>query len=259
MDCDGNHNDPWCFCFDHRGNSVPQYKQFNANSSDGGTGFKCCHNLHYNPDFLAFNYNGATFTSVKDYIDELNTYIDDKLCDYSVYLDQATNDFELENKFPELYYNAKADMEIFNVFYNKNNAVHSGAIANNSDLIPAINNNVVSCPNANYIPYYISFEPREFDKRRYLHVCYPENKPFPNLSFENEILYFYDNTGNDCKNNSCTTKFHAPIGLNAGSIAYNDRRKKLNSYEIAGIVIGVVFVLIGIIIGIYYYMKNNKN
>jgi ABC-type antimicrobial peptide transport system permease subunit len=263
MDCESNFNDPWCFCFNAKNESIPQYKQFDANySSDSrGIGFHCCHITHYDPSFIAQkNPTQGTFNSATNYLKELNNQATNDVCDYSEYLDQVSGDVEFKNKFPDLYDTANTDLILFNAFYNHENTIHQGAIADNTELLPTISATNVSCPKANYIPYYIGYENNEFSSTRYIYVCYPEKAAFPNLDITYKSIYFYDNNGNDCKKSDCTTKFGlANAGVNAGNTAHeNDKNDALRVTSIVLIAIAVVLIFVAIVVIIYFSLKEKK-
>ena len=138
---------------------------------------------------------------------------------------------EFKSKFPDLYDTANTDRILYNTFYNKNNTIHQGAIASNTELVPIISSAGVSCSNTNYIPYYIGYDNNEFTNTRYVYICYPEKAAFPNLDFTYKSIYFYDNNGNDCKKNTCNTSLGLPnAGVNAGNTAHeNDKNEKLKT------------------------------
>lgn len=251
MDCEGNFNDPWCFCFNSKNQSVPQYKQFNANNSQDnsqGIGFHCCHITHYDPSFIAkLRPNQGIINTAIEYLTILNETVTNDVCDYNLYLDQINNDLDFKNKFLDLYNSTEKDRIFFNSFYNKNNTIHKGNIPSNNDLVPNFSNGNVICPNINYIPYYLKYEGNDNSKYKYMYICYPKNTPFPNIDPYYNILFFFDKNNNNCKNNNCNFKFsNSPIGLNAGDVSHSNKSKHLNTSEIIGIVISciIVFVII---------------
>ena len=265
MDCESNFNDPWCFCFNAKNESIPQYKQFDANystnSQSRGMGFHCCHLTHYDPSFVAQQSpSQGFFNTARDYLNELNNLATNDVCDYSVYLDQVTTDVDFKNKYPDLYETANTDRILFNAFYNKDNTIHQGGIADNTELLPTFTSNGVSCPKNDYIPYYIGYENNEFANMRYIYICYPERAAFPNLDITYKSIYFYDNNGNDCKTNNCTTKLGLTnAGVNAGNTAHiNDKNDKWNTTSIIVISIAAILIFVSIIIIVYYSLKENK-
>jgi len=263
MDCSSNPFDPWCFCFNNAGDSLPFYKQYNANnsSSSRGIGNYCCHNIYHDPSFLAQQLptQGAIDTN-REYLEKIQTTVQNDVCDYNVYLNQVAGDSNFNQKFPDLYRSTNAQRILFNAFFNKDNSVHNGLITTNVDLIPTFTDNNVSCPVGNYIPYYLAYNDEEFGRDKYMYICYPRNTSFPNLNLEYRTLYFYNNNNNNCKNNSCsTTTTSAHIGYNAGEVAHtNNNGKKISNNEI--IIISVVSVLafISLIIIIYYFLEKRK-
>ena len=264
MDCESNFNDPWCFCFNAKNESIPQYKQFDANYSNNskGIGFHCCHITHYDPSFLAQQMpNQGTFNSTIDYLTQMNNQATNDVCDYSKYLDQITGDVQFKNKFPDLYDTADTDRILFNAFYNHENTIHQGAASDNTKLLPTISESSVTCPLANYIPYYIGYDNNEFASTRYVYICYPEKAAFPNLDITYKSVYFYDNNGNDCKKNERNTKFGlANAGVNAGNTAHeNNKDDTLRTTSIVLISISAVLIFVSIIIIIYFSLKENKN
>ena len=268
MDCESNFNDPWCFCFNAKNESIPQYKQFDANYSNSsggksqGMGFHCCHITHFDPSFLAKNRTDqGMINTATEYLTILNTETINDVCDYSVFLDQINGDVEFKSKFPDLYDTANTDRILYNTFYNKNNTIHQGAITSNTQLIPAISSSNVSCPVDNYVPYYIGYENNEFTNTRYVYICYPEKAAFPNLDFTYKSIYFYDNNGNDCKKNTCHTSLGLPnAGVNAGNTAHeNDKNDKLKTVSTILIVVASVLIFISIVVIIYYSLKEKKN
>lgn len=260
-DCESNPFDPWCFCFNAKNDSIPQYKQYNANNkaTSRGIGFQCCNIIHYDPSFIAENLptQGIINTNI-EYLQIINTNVQNDVCDYDVYLDQVTNDTDLKDKFPDLYNSADSNRTLFNAFYTTANSVHqSYSLTNNKDLLPAFSNHTVSCPNTSYIPYYLGYVDSEFASNRYIYICYPKNASFPNLGLEYNINYFFDNNDNDCKKSSCTTTYIKPnIGQNAGNVSHKSN-SGIGTGEIIGIIIGVVLFLALIGFLIYYFMKRD--
>lgn len=254
MNCEGNSTDPWCFCFNNKGNPVPQYKQYNANSlseKSTGKGFHCCNILHYDPSFLADNLPDQGFiANAYDYLVLMNNNVTNDVCDYSVFLEQVNNNFEFEQKFPDLYDNADKARLIFNGFFNKNNEVHEGKITNNQDLVPTFTNNNVSCPNSNYIPYSLNY-----DINKYIFVCHPKKSAFPKIGIDYQTFYFYDNNDNDCKRNSCNTSIkQSTFGYNVGNPAYNSKGTNKVSTEIIVIIVIASICLVVFLGYLFYYI-----
>lgn len=263
MDCESNFNDPWCFCFNAKNESVPQYKQFDANNSQNsrGVGFHCCHLTHHDPSFIAKKIpSQGNINSAVEYLTLLNNSVTNNVCDYNKYLDQVSGDVQFNNQFPDLFETANTDRILFNAFYNKDNIIHNGNITSNEQLLPVFENNKVSCPVSNYIPYYIAYENNEFIYTRYIYICYPKKISFPNLSVSYKSIYFNDNNGNDCKSNNCTTKYELTnAGINAGNISHdNIKNDKLNMLTIIIITVSSVLIFIAIILIIYFSLKDKK-
>lgn len=265
MNCENNFNDPWCFCFNDLDQSIPQYKQFNADgntTTSQGKGFHCCHILHYDPSFLAANLpNQGFIANAYDYLELMNNTVINDVCDYNKFLNQVSNNLELEQRFPELYQNVEKHRLIFNSFFNSSDIIHNSNVNNNQELIPTFQNYNVTCPNSNYVPYYLNYDINTI-KPKTMFVCYPKNVPFPNLDLDYKTLFFYDNNGNDCKKNECNTKaLQSSFGYNAGQEAHvSPDGNKLTGGYIAAIVVSSLLLAVFLILFIYFaYITIKEN
>lgn len=261
-DCESNPFDPWCFCFNAKNESLPQYKQYNANNSSTsrGIGFQCCNIIHYDPSFIAQNVVGQGIINTNiEYLQIINNNVTNDVCDYSVYLNQINNDVEFQEKFPDLYNSANSNRILFNAFYTSANSVHqSYSLANNTDLLPAFSDHTVSCPNTEYVPYYVGYTDSEFARTRYIYICYPKKAAFPSIGLEYKANFFFDNNDNDCKKSTCTTTYEkSNIGLNVGTVSHKSN-SGLSTGEIVAIVIGSVLFLAVIGFLIYYFSKKKS-
>lgn len=260
VDCDGNFTDPWCFCYNSLNQSIPQYKQFDANndSNSRGIGFHCCNILHNDPSFVAQQSpSQGTINTNVSYLTTLTNLTTNKICDYDEYLNQVDGDTEFKNKFPDLYLSTNANRIIFNAFFNKDNSVHQGVITANTQLIPTFSDNTVSCPVSTYIPYYIGYQTSQYSKTDYVYICYPQSAAFPALAINYKSVYFYDNNNNNCKNNSCTTTYAlANGGINAGHTAHqHESSDNSNTLEIVLLSVAGVIFFIAIVLIIVYSLK----
>lgn len=261
-DCESSPFDPWCFCFNAKNESLPQYKQYNANNNtkSRGIGFKCCNILHYDPSFIAQNDAGqGIINTAIDYLKIISNNLNNNSCDYNVYLNQINNDLEFREKFPDLYDSTNSNRILFNTFYTSANSVHqSYSLTNNIDLLPTFSDHTVSCPNTEYVPYYLDYTDSEFARNRYIYICYPKKAAFPNTGLEYRANFFFDNNDNDCKKNICTTTYEkSNIGLNLGTVSHKSNNG-INTGEIIAIVIGAVLSLTIIGFLIYYFSKKKS-
>ena len=246
-ECSTYSTNPFCFCINKNRQSVPQYKQYDANFSNVGQGFKCCNKTHILPSHLAeYRTINDQYSSVIDYLTDIQLY--NKSCDYSVYFNN-NSDYNLQKDYPDLFDHAKHRMEIFNAFFTQHNY---SSITNNSELVPDISSNTITCP-TDFIPQILSYQDDSHNKDQYIYVCVNKNNQRPSLDFQYKLISFYDVNENNCKEKQCITKENPTIGSHSiGEDNYKSNNYKNNSTQ--SLIIGMVILGVILLFVLIYYL-----
>lgn len=264
--CSRYPNNPYCSCTNFKGESTPQYRQFNANSRTEGVGFNCCNKINYQPSYVAANSPGLIepFTDVYSYINQF--YVEDTRCDYLQFFggfEGIEASLYLKNNYSDLYNYALKSMQIFNSFYCKGaytNTKYFSSILNNSYLIPIIDGNNIKCPLGDFIPRILSYQDGIEAKDEYLYICYPDNIGYPNLqNTDYSILSIFDAQSKNSTKNTIDTQYGATNSNSVGGTIFNNKKKTLPPWEIALITISVILILTILGFILYKVIKKNKN
>lgn len=265
IDCNTQPFNPYCTCFDYEGKSTPKYRQYNGDTYNAsisnnstGIGARCCNDIHQNPAYIADKYPTiSAITTVNDYLKKLS---DDGngnpvFCDYQKF---GTTDEDIEKNFPELYLKANVNRKLFNTFFQYQSPIQSG-VTNNKDLIPTLNKDLqtISCPKPNYVPHWLVYNYySKAGQDNYIHICLPETATvtvsLPDVNYE--IKKIFDNTGTDCRSQSCTTKHEVNIAYNIGSTTNknNNIGPVIKPWEIAVLVGIALFFYFGYVYLLYH-------
>ena len=263
--CNQAPDDSFCVC------SRPEYIQYNANgkSSGSGLGNRCCDVIQSTPDIL----HRLPDTVVSSEIGSVSQFLDyfDQLeitpCDYSVYFGGETPgtsnaDFYLNQNFPELFNYANRQRYIFNTFYFYKKDFYPPSVTSRIDLVPVIEKNTVKTPEGT-MPLIFNYYDDANSISQYLFIVWPIGKDIPDLPFEYRLFYFYDNLGQSCKSNYCTTSHEPYRGITFSDTGPGNNSSLLNN---DGYTISVVFIclislfiviFIGLIIWNFFKYKNS--
>ena len=179
--CGNYPNDQFCYCQTSLGKNKNIYRYFNTSSQK----FFCCQEVNSTPSEIvkALENNNETitpFATVSLYLQKIDS-LNLGNCNYSRYLGGSDEDQYLEENYNYLYQNAKANMTIFNNFFQ-----------DGSSNIPTFEDYQITCDSF-YTPYMIHFKPTiedVFDKTYY--ICSKiNNNIFPNLDLDYSIQRFY--------------------------------------------------------------------
>ena len=250
----------FCGCV---GTSDPRYVQYNANGLDSGKGAgnSCCNLVSYTPDILHRLPTSLGVTSeiltVSKFLD-LFTKLEFTPCDYTFYFggEEIGSDADtyLRSNYPQLFEFTNRQRLIYNNFYLYKSTRYPTSVTQNSDLVPVISGNTISTPGGT-TPLIFNYYDGVHSESQYLFITWETGKALPDLPFDYNIYYFYDNNGKECKNNYCTT-LHSPTkGISFSSIGPGNNGAILSgppvtNWAALGIFIGILILIMIIFIGL---------
>ena len=88
----------------------------------------------------------------------------------------------------------------------------------------------------------------------FIPICYQKSIPFPKLDTSYSVYFFVDINGNQCKKDTCLTKYETSSGYNIGEVFYESEKIRKENHARTNIFIPIMSVLIVILVAVFIYI-----
>lgn len=241
--CGNGVSSSYCTCKDYYSITVDQYKYYNESFGV----YNCCNILSKYVEYIDTN----SPTKILEYVKSSQSGNCGNF--FSEKHPNILTDIELKDELPMIYWQGLMNASLFE------NTRFSGT--------PIVDGDDITC-SAGDIPVFISYEDYESKMKQNKLLCTNKSlNTFKGIKFLGttreipySVFYVKDNAGNDCKTNTCTTKYDSTFNqYNLGSNIYKSSGGSLNNNKDSPM-IWVYLILSLFILGlfIYYYFNSHE-